>query len=144
MHLLTEVLIDMYRIHTATKIPFMCSQKRNCTASVRISTFMCLSAFFIFPGLVCLFCCRKIHEYENWDWDHAIPFLGIFASNYRYCVFAVQHVHYSEVYSTSKTTKLSVCGSSVCQLMEAWKCWDGSVSVYVCHGSVYTEVKKCV
>ncbi len=91
--LLTKVLFDMYRIHTATKIPFMCSQKRNCAASVRSYTFMCLSAFFIFPGLVCIFCLRKTHEYENWDWDHAIPFLGIFASNYRYCVFAVQHVH---------------------------------------------------
>ncbi len=44
---------------------------------------------FIFPSLVCLFCCRKIcdrsweyiyrtqtRECGNWDWGRAIPFLG--------------------------------------------------------------------
>ncbi len=30
------------------------------------------------------------HECKNWDCSHAVPFLGIFASNFRYCVFAVQ------------------------------------------------------
>ncbi len=31
----------------------------------------------------------QTHECGNWDWGRAIPFLGIFVSNFRYCVFAV-------------------------------------------------------
>ncbi len=33
------------------------------------------------------------HECRNWDFGRAVPFLGIFASNDRYCVFAVTLVN---------------------------------------------------
>ncbi len=33
--------------------------------------------------------CSQTNEWGNQDWGRAIPFLGIFVSNFRYCVFAV-------------------------------------------------------
>ncbi len=62
---------------------------------------MCLWAIYKFPGSVHIFSCSRIgrlivgiykcsqtHECVNWDWYRAISFLGIFVSNFRYCVFA--------------------------------------------------------
>ncbi len=46
------------------------SRKRNCATSVPISIFLCLWTTFMFPGSVCLFCCRKICG----------PILGIYKS----------------------------------------------------------------
>ncbi len=67
------------------------------------STFMCLWAIYIFPESVHIFFCsqvgRPILEYINrsqtnewWNWERgcAVPFLGIFVSNFQYCAFAMQ------------------------------------------------------
>ncbi len=90
-------------LHTAMAIPFMYFFSGNCEASASISTFMCLWAIYIFPGLVHIFhpaekadplweyiICSQTYECGNWDWDPDILFLGIFVSNFRRFVFVVQ------------------------------------------------------
>jgi hypothetical protein len=99
---ITLYIYYIYWPGTATKIPFMYSFSGNCAVSVPVSTFMCLWAIHIFPGSVHIFSSAEkadrswgyinrsqTHECGNWDWGRAVPFLGIFVSNFRYCVFAV-------------------------------------------------------
>jgi hypothetical protein len=97
---------SLFVLCTAKKFEFMCPQKKNCTAAVKIFTFMCLWAIYKFPRLEHLFSCSRkgrlirgiyksiteIWVYRKRDCSRSVPFLGIFVSNFRYCVFAMWSV----------------------------------------------------
>ncbi len=90
--------------------PYMCSQKWNCYSQNRLIMF-CLQVLtliylweiYIFPGSVCLFCCRERwglilgtyinrsqpHKCGNWDWGRAIPRKGI--HKWDFACHAAQH-----------------------------------------------------
>ncbi len=67
----------------------ICPEKELRTTTVPIPTFMFLWAIYIFPRLVCLFCCRKIggpivgiyRSINTWMWKLGLRALNSFSGN---------------------------------------------------------------
>ncbi len=91
-----------YTVHLCV-FCFLYIQKRNCAPQLQFPHSCVFERFIYIPaGSVHIFSCiridRKIvgiykssqtHKCGNWDWGRTISFLGIFVSNFRYCVFAL-------------------------------------------------------
>jgi hypothetical protein len=93
----------------------MYSQKRNCVASLPISTFMYLGAIDTYtptmgpPILLQQIKADRsweyrnrlqIHEGRNWEEAAKFPFLGTFVSNFRYSIFAVHPVYFLPLFES--------------------------------------------
>ncbi len=84
-------------IYVFPEMKLLCPKQNHNVLCLPVPTLTYLWEIYIFPGLVCLFCCRKIcglilgiyinrsktHECGNWDWGRAILWKGIHKKDFR-------------------------------------------------------------